>query len=82
MLAMRRSLRGRLHVGLLWEGGTVSRPWGSQAGVSARGEEGTVSPPLSEWGGGPCLSRVWGGGVGEGGSGRVKCPHWGRVSLG
>lgn len=27
-------------------GGTVSRPWGSQAGVTAPGEEETVSPPV------------------------------------
>lgn len=44
MLAKRKSLRGRLHAGLLWEGGTVSRPWGSRAGVSALGERETVSP--------------------------------------
>lgn len=63
-------------------GGTVSRPRGSPAGVTAPGEEEAASPPLSEWGGGPCLSRVLGGGVGEGGLGRVRRPHWGRVSLG
>lgn len=37
---------------------------------------------LSEWGGGPCLSRVLGGGVRGGGFWAVGCPHWGRVSLG
>lgn len=82
VLAKRKPLRGRLHVGLLWEGGLCLAH-----GVSGR----CVCP----WGGGDCVSsgylsgeggRVslvcWGVGIREGGFGRVGCPHWGRVSLG
>lgn len=82
MLAQRKSLRGRLHAGLLWEGGTVSRPWGSRAGCLPVGRGRLCLLGLSEWGGGPCLSRVLGGGVRGGGFWARRCPHWGRVSLG
>lgn len=44
VMAVRKSLRGRLHAGLLWDGGTVSHPWGSRAGMSAHGKGETVSP--------------------------------------
>lgn len=60
-------------------GGTVSRPWGSQAGVSARGEGETVSPPVIGVGrGAVSLSCV--GGWGGGGSG-ASGVHTGVVFL-
>lgn len=77
MLAMRKSLRGRLHAGLLWEGGLCL----------AHGVPGRVCLP---WGEGDCVSsgylsgeggRVslvcWGVGFGEGGVGARRVPTLG-----
>lgn len=45
----------------------MSRPWVSGAGVCARGEGRLRLLGVSEWGGGPCLSRL-GSGRGVGGA--------------
>nr|KAF6480682.1 hypothetical protein HJG59_010548 [Molossus molossus] len=80
VLVMRKSLRGRLHAGLLWEGGLCLAHGVPRRVCLPAGRRRLCLLLLSEWGGGPCLSRVLGGGVGEGGLG-ASGVHTGVVFL-
>lgn len=65
-LAMRKSLQGRLYAGLLWDGGLFLARGVPRRVCLPVGRRGLCLLRFSEWGGGPCLSRVLGGGVGRG----------------
>lgn len=74
---MRKSLRGRLHAGLLWEGGLCLAHGVPRRVCLPVGRGRLCLLGLSEWGGGPCLSRVLGGGVRGGGFWAHRVPTLG-----